>query len=448
MKKVICLVLSLAMLLSLASISLAEETHYEGTLRLLGPGLFADVGEDGVTDLVSGLEKPGYNELLAMFKEDYPDVNVTIEAIPWDNWTAKVQAAVTGEEVDLVLHGATTVDYVVDLTDYLANDPELAAVMTATDPRRTDEENYDKLAITGIPYTVSVYYACIDKTILEHYGVELPTADWTWDDLLEIARKCTGTDPVTGTETFGVHSFSSADSSIWKVYMAYCLGKGIENFTLTPDKFDVALNFTTEAGISAFQFMVDLTAVSPKGYLEGAGAELFAQEGNDVAIKLAEGPEGMYRNLKARGLLDNYMFLPLPVCETGVAATSGVPGDNNMAIAVNAARPDLAWLFIHWINTNEKAQDWILRCGVSPSSTIGQAMMDPDAPYYEAVVKTMQGYPDDFYYAGGPYWDNSYGNSNSVLCSNLHSLMTGTITPEECAQNVQAGIEEWQMLNR
>ena len=448
MKKVLGFILALAMVLSFSSLAFAEETHYEGTLRMLGPGLFADVGEDGVTDLVSGLEKPGYKELIAMFNEEYPDVTVEIQAIPWDSWQAKVQAAVAAEEVDLVLHGATIVDCVVDLTDHLANDPDVAGVMTATDPRRTDEENYDKLAITGIPYTVSVYYACIDKSILEHYGVELPTSDWTWDDLLAIAQATTGTDPVTGTETYGVKCFNNSDSSIWKVYMAYCLGKGIENFTLTPNKFDVGLNFTTEAGISAFQFMTDIIAVSPKGYLEGAGGELFAQEGNDVAIVLSESPEGMYQNLKARGLLDSYMFLPLPVCETGVAATSGVPGDNNMAIAVNAARPDLAWLFIHWINTNEKAQDWIIRCNCSPASTIGQGMMDPDAPYYEAVVKTMQGYPDNFYYAGGPYWDNSYGNSNSVLCSNLNSLMSGAITPEECAANVQAGIEEWQMLNR
>ena len=84
---------------------------------------------------------------------------------------------------------------------------------------------------------------------------------------------------------------------------------------------------------------------------------------------------------------------------------------------------------------------------MTPCSTIGQAKMDESAPYREAVLKTMEGYPDNFYYAGGPYWDNSYGNSNSVLCSNLASLFSGSITAEECAQNVQAGLEEWQSLN-
>ena len=446
MKKWLSLILVGVLALTFTSVAFAEE-EYEGTLRMMGPGLFADVGEDGVTDLVSGLEKPGYSELIALFNAEYPNVKVEIEAIPWDSWQAKVQAAVAGEQVDLVLHGATTTEVVMDLTEYLAGDPELAAVLTATDPRRTDESNYDKLAIIGIPYTVGIYYAVLDTKIFEHYGVEVPTAEWTWDDLLAIAQQLTGTDPVTGTQTYGVKPFVSNDSSIWKSYMSYCFAKGIENFTMAPNKFDVTFNFTTEAGISAFQFMKDLIDCTPAGYLEGAGGELFGQEGNDVAICLAEGPEGMYRNLVAYGTADEYVFLPLPVQETGVAATSGVPGDNNMAIAVNAARPDLAWLFIRWINTSEEAQDWILRCGVTPCSTIGQAKMDESAPYREAVLKTMEGYPDNFYYAGGPYWDNSYGNSNSVLCSNLASLFSGSITAEECAQNVQAGLEEWQSLN-
>lgn len=447
MKKLLSLVLVMMLVLSCGFAAFAETTEYEGKLRMLGPGLFADVGEDGVEDLVSGLKKPGYAELIKLFNDDYPNVEVTVEAIPWDSWQAKCQAAVAGEQVDLVLHGATTVDIVLDLTEYLAGDPELAEVLTAVDARRTDEQNYDKLAITGIPYTVGVYYAVLDTKIFANYGIEVPTADWTWDDLLAIAQQLTGTDPVTGAQTYGVSPFGSADSSIWKSYMSYCFAKDIQNFTLTPNKYDVTFNFTTDEGIGALQFMKDLIACAPAGFLEGSGASLFGQEGNDVAIMLAEGPEGMYRNLVAFGTVDEYVFLPMPKQETGLATTSGVPGDNNMAIAKNAARPDLAWLFIRWINTDPEAQDWILRCGVSPSSTIGQAKMDPELPYTDVVKMTMEGYPDNFYYAGGPHWDNSYGNSNSLLCGNLASLFAGTITAEECAENVQKGLEEWQMLN-
>lgn len=57
MKKVLGIFLALAMLLSLSS-AFADE--YEGTLRMMGPGLFNDVGPDGVTDFLTGRSKPGY----------------------------------------------------------------------------------------------------------------------------------------------------------------------------------------------------------------------------------------------------------------------------------------------------------------------------------------------------------------------------------------------------
>lgn len=60
MKKWLSLILVGVLALTFTSVAFAEE-EYEGTLRMMGPGLFADVGEDGVTDLVSGLEKPGYS---------------------------------------------------------------------------------------------------------------------------------------------------------------------------------------------------------------------------------------------------------------------------------------------------------------------------------------------------------------------------------------------------
>lgn len=445
MKKVLGIFLALAMLLSLSS-AFADE--YEGTLRMMGPGLFNDVGPDGVTDFLTGRSKPGYNELIAMFNEEYPNVKVEIEAIPWDSWQAKVQAAVAAEQTDIVLHGASTTDIVADLTDYLANDAELAAVMTATDTRRADPENYDTLKLTGIPYSVSPYYAAIDKTILANYGIELPSDKWTWDDVLEIAQKTTGIDPVTGKQTYGLKCFASNDSNLWKSYMCYCFARGVENFTMAKNKLDVTVHFTEEKNVAAFAFMKQIMDCAPAGFLEGSGGELFGQEGNDLAILFAEGPQWKYNEMVSYGTQDNYLFLPMPVQETGLATNCGVPGDNNMAIAVNAARPDLAWLFIHWMNTSEKALDWIIRTDSAPASSIGQNMMDKNVPYYSVIEETMGGYPENFWYAGSEFWDNTYGNSNTVLCSNLASLYSGEITPEECAANVQAGIEEWQALNK
>ena len=41
---------------------------------------------DGVTDLVSGVEMPGYNELISYWNELHPNVEVVVETCPWDSW--------------------------------------------------------------------------------------------------------------------------------------------------------------------------------------------------------------------------------------------------------------------------------------------------------------------------------------------------------------------------
>lgn len=35
--------------------------------------------------------------------------------------------------------------------------------------------------VSGIQYVIEPSIAYVDMDILDHYGVEAPTADWTWE---------------------------------------------------------------------------------------------------------------------------------------------------------------------------------------------------------------------------------------------------------------------------
>ena len=70
--------------------------------------------------------------------------------------------------------------------------------------------------VAGIQYVIEPSIAYLDNEIFEHYGVEIPDASWTWDELIEIARKCTGTDPVTGKQTYGVQLCYTDTQNIFK----------------------------------------------------------------------------------------------------------------------------------------------------------------------------------------------------------------------------------------
>ena len=53
------------------------------TLTLYGPGVFTETGADGSIDLISGVEKIGYNVLIERWNELYPNCELVIEATSW-----------------------------------------------------------------------------------------------------------------------------------------------------------------------------------------------------------------------------------------------------------------------------------------------------------------------------------------------------------------------------
>ena len=42
--------------------------------------------------------------------------------------------------------------------------------------------------VAGIQYVIEPSIAYLDNEIFEHYGVEIPDASWTWDELTEFSQ--------------------------------------------------------------------------------------------------------------------------------------------------------------------------------------------------------------------------------------------------------------------
>ena len=189
-------------------------TELSGTLKLYGPGLFTEVGPDGSTDIVTGISKPGYNEVIKRWNELYPNVEITVETIPWDNWKAACQTAALSGEVDIILHGSSITAISEPLADYLEKDPEISdAVGMMAMRKNPDLAPLDSYVPYGLTVIVNPVMVVIDKQILNDYGVEIPDyKTWTLDDIKEIAEKTTGTDPVTGKQTYGMSLLGAASA--------------------------------------------------------------------------------------------------------------------------------------------------------------------------------------------------------------------------------------------
>ena len=74
---------------------------------------------------------------------------------------------------------------------YLEKDPEYKEKIYQTASRLTSE-NMSEYKVSGVSMTVDPVVVWLDKQKFENFGVELPSSDWTYDDMLALAEKLTG----------------------------------------------------------------------------------------------------------------------------------------------------------------------------------------------------------------------------------------------------------------
>lgn len=460
MKRLVSLVLVLVLAVGLAAtiaegIPEAKSDAFAGkVLRIAGPGGIASAKPDSTVH-VDGSYRPGYNELIAAFKENYPGVTVEFTPATWTDWKAFLQTTAAGESADILLHGAMISDICYDLTGYLEKDPWLLDYLASKPEQyRADEENYTTWRPTGVSYTCNPYYALIDLRILDHYGVKAPEANWTWNDLMEIAKATTGTDPVTGKETFGCYPFKHP-GEIHKPFSSYLASQGIKNMHYKDYKWDVETSFASDENVAALEFFTELCHLAPKGFVESLGRDKYASAENDIAVLLSENMISDLRRLVKDGITNDFLMLPLPINEKEAEAAdstySSYCGTASIAIAYNAKEPDLAWEFIKWLITDEHAQQWLIANNNGPVSYYGIDMLTKQYPQYpsfaNAFKKVMENFWDNFSIDQFDRVDASMADLAEIFSNYFVELLKGTIDAKTMGASVDADFNETKMMN-
>lgn len=131
-------------------------------------------------------QQPAAQQIINKFEANNPDIKITIELTPWDQYWVKLSAAASGgvvadvfwmsmeavstyakngliEPIDSYLQGTS-----VDLSDY----PEYAA-----NSFNVNGKQY------GIPRDVDAIGVWYNKALFDAAGVEYPKVGWSWDDM-------------------------------------------------------------------------------------------------------------------------------------------------------------------------------------------------------------------------------------------------------------------------
>lgn len=139
-------------------------------------------------------EKKSREDAVAAFEKAHPEIEVEHSVIPTADhvWDQKMTAALTaGTGPDVIqmspdYYGLYT-DYYEDLNPYVEKDGlDLESLITEgmlAPYYRPDGK------LEGLPLLQNVFVLAYNKDLFDQVGVEYPTADWTWDDVAENAKK-------------------------------------------------------------------------------------------------------------------------------------------------------------------------------------------------------------------------------------------------------------------
>ncbi len=194
MKKVAALALSAVMALSLAACGGGSSSG--GSSSGGDSGSSSGGGSDSLTiNIWDSNQQAGLQQIVDEWSAE-SGISAKIEVVDWDNYWTLLEAGASGGTMPDVfwMHSNTAQmymenDILLDLDPYIEKDETMdlskyyqGIVDLYT---RSDGKHF---AIPKDHDTIALLY---NKAIFDQYKVDYPTADWTWEDMYEAAKKIT-----------------------------------------------------------------------------------------------------------------------------------------------------------------------------------------------------------------------------------------------------------------
>jgi len=213
MRKIICMVLVLTVLFSLAGCSLGSGGE-KVTLKLGLPG--------------GALLTPV--EIVDTFKAENPNIVLEIDETPWNEFKRKLKMQISASNPPDV--------FVMD-SGYTATLGGMGAALDLK-PRiekDLDEKDFSKALLAGkdvngkiwgVPHGLNSTAILYNKDIFDKYGVPYPDENWTYQDMLDIAKKLTiDMDKDGVTDIYGlVHASNISEG--WLPFITAAGGRPID----------------------------------------------------------------------------------------------------------------------------------------------------------------------------------------------------------------------------
>lgn len=426
-KKMISVLLAAAMCASCAACSSTENASTAGSTAST-----ADNTQDTASTAATGeqvtitfslwdeIQSKVYQEIIDKFEEENPDIHVEMQLTPWDQyWTKFDAAAGANQAADTFFMNVNYPKYaeagiLEPLDEWIERDNFDTSVFT---PALVELFTYNGQLI-AMPKGMDSQAVAYNKALFEQYGVEEPTSDWTWQDMLDIMAQLK--EKIGSDDVYPMAMALNSINSSWGHIMWQFGGNMFQDNTSV---------FNSQQNIDALSSIVDMidngyipdyTTISDTAaeelYISGKAAMLYLPTFSSQKIEQSS--------------LEDTVLVTLPEAESKNAMLIG------MSYGLNSAseHKEEAWRFLKYLG-GDTANEMIGKSGI-------------DIP---AMSEYQKYYPESFTkFDGMPFIDQlqytaAYENAPYYVSDEATTIYTDHImkifTKEESVQDGLAAID-------
>ena len=350
-------------------------------------------------------QEPGINEILADFTEE-TGIKTKLTVVKWDEYWTMLEAGAQGGSLPDVfwMHSNESERYMsndmlLDLTDKIA---ESDVIDPANYPEDiwglyTHEDKY--YAVPKDVDTIALWY---NKTMFDEAEMEYPTADWTWDDMFEAAKKLTKDD---GSQ-YGL-ALRNDNNQAGYYNMIYDNGGFVINDDKTESGWDDPK--TIEAMEQVEEFIKAGVMPSMETMSEN-GEDVLFQSGKVAMVLQGSWMLAAYRDNEYTA--ENCDFVELPKSATKERRVSIYNG-LGWAASASGSNTENAWKLIEYLGS-EAAQKKQAELGVTMSAYTGTSDAWADSADFnlEAYLNMMDDMVIRPYSKSTVTWENE---DNEIL---------------------------------
>lgn len=292
------------------------------------------------------------DEIVAAFTEENPDIKLNVTTIPWGEYWTKLQTTLPSSSGPDVFW----INYMYTL-EFAPKGLLLPVADTSIDKTKFPESTLQMGSFDGtlynVPFMLDTVALVYNKDLFDEAGVSYPSADWTWSELREAAKRLTVKDASGKTTQYGYCVDPQSQMGTYN----FLFQNGVSVY----DEDMATPNFNTPAGREAMQFQYDMVFTdgsSPTGaQLEELGKDDRFMSGQ-IAMLYTVAPR-MTKYYEALGASLDAVALP-----TGKEAACTLNACS-FAGSAKSAHPDEVQRFLAFA-ASEKCQRLMAKMAMPP----------------------------------------------------------------------------------